>query len=69
MADPSIVACPAGAWTLVATAITSARVYVSGATGTPPQQIRHTYRITGGAAPVNDVGVLAPLSDRDSASP
>lgn len=68
MSDPTIVACADGVWTAVAAAVTSARIYYGGvAGGTPPRQIMMTYRPAGGAVPVNDVGVVLPLRDRDGA--
>jgi hypothetical protein len=71
MTDPVLVTpCLENAWTLVATAISSARIYVGGIAGeTPPRQFRVTYRQTGGAAPGNIEGVLVPLRDRDGATP
>lgn len=48
MADPVFVNCPAGAWTKVATAITSGRIWRA---STSPSKYLHTYRDTGGAAP------------------
>jgi len=48
MADPLIVACPAGAWTKIATNVTTGMVHkkLKG-----PNLYLQTYRDTGGAAP------------------
>lgn len=55
MADPEIIACPEGAWTEVATAVTNGNVWIKDFLA----QYSHTYRLTGGAAPTNfNEGVL-----------
>lgn len=48
MANPVFVNCPSGAWTKVATAISSGRIWRA---STAPSKYLHTYRDTGGAAP------------------
>lgn len=70
MSDPTIVACAKDVWTKVATAVTSARIYVgASATTTTAPCFLMTYRTTGGAAPVGAEGVRIPISDRDDATP
>jgi hypothetical protein len=69
MSNPTTVVCPKDVWTKVATAVVSARIYYGATAGVPPTQVRMTYRTTGGAAPVNDVGVVLPLNDRDGGQP
>lgn len=66
MSNPVTVSCPADTWTKVATAITSAQIYFGPAsTGTSPSSFRMTYRVTGGAAPTTEYGVVLPFGDRD----
>lgn len=48
MADPVIVACAAGAWTKIATAVTIGQVHVKDTDAA----YLHTYRMTGQPAPV-----------------
>lgn len=48
MANPVIVACPEGAWTKVATAVTGGVVYIK---DNPPGGLYHTNRLTTAAAP------------------
>jgi hypothetical protein len=68
MANPAQTTCAVGVWTKVATAVMSAQVYFGGNTpGPAPRQWNVTYRQTGAAAPVNDVGVVAAMGDRDGA--
>ena len=48
MANPVLVACPAGQWTKVATAIQSGAVHI---VNMDPDKYNYTYRETGGTAP------------------
>lgn len=50
MADPVIVACPADAWTKVATNVTSGQVHIKNYN---PANYLQTYRDTGGTAPTD----------------
>ena len=50
MADPVVVACPEGAWTLVALGVTTGVVHIL---KTDPSAYYQTYRDTLGAAPAN----------------
>ena len=55
MANPILVDCPAGQWTLVATNVVTGFIYTKQARSTI---YMHTYRLTGEAAPTNrDEGV------------
>jgi len=48
MANPVLVACPAGQWTKVATALQDGKVHI---TNNDPDKYTYTYRDTGAAAP------------------
>ena len=50
MADPVIVACPAGEWTEVATNTTTGVIHIK---STAPKNYNQTYRDTGEAAPTD----------------
>lgn len=50
MADPLIVACPLGAWTKVATNVTTGVIHIL---NDEPSKYLQTYRATGGGAPSN----------------
>jgi hypothetical protein len=71
MASPVLVACAADVWTKVATAITSAQIFFEAASPGPiPSFFRVTYRATGEAAPVNDLGVIVACgSNSDGGQP
>ena len=51
MANPLIVACPADAWTKVATGVTTGVVHIL---STKPNRYLQTYRVTAGAAPADN---------------
>jgi hypothetical protein len=51
MADPVIVPCPVGAWTKVATNVTTGVIHIL---KTDPDAYFQTYRVTAGAAPTLD---------------
>jgi len=56
MANPLIVSCPVGAWTVVASGITAGTIYNM----TPSREFMQTYRMAGDAAPsTNADGVFA----------
>jgi hypothetical protein len=57
MADPAIVACPAGQWTAVATNITTGLLNRN---SSKPSVYKQTYRMTGNPAPT-DLSDAAPL--------
>ena len=50
MANPVLVVCPAGAWTKVATNVTTGYIHVL---DNSPSAYYQTYRTTGGAAPTD----------------
>ena len=50
MANPVIIDCPAGIWTLAAANVTSGRLKIL---STAPNAYLETYRMTGEAAPTN----------------
>jgi hypothetical protein len=50
MADPVIIECPAGVWTLVASNVTAGRIKMA---STAPNQYLETYRMTGNPAPTD----------------
>lgn len=62
MANPLKVACPAGVWTKVATAVTSGVILKQ---NNRPSSYIQTYRLTGEAAPANedDAGPIFERSD------
>ena len=68
MANPVIIECPAGVWTLVALNTTAGRIKMA---STAPNVYLETYRMTGGTAPTDqsegvpafpDDGVTAEIS-------
>ena len=67
MAAPVFVACPAGAWTKVATNVTAGTIWF---TSQAPNSYLHTYKPTGVAAPtLQSEGVKAPVIGEEGDSP